>query len=444
MNARPITNELLSAWSEDYSGSRERRLATLALSKADARAAAYSVGDSFAMARNFSVEIQTLPVTNQRRSGRCWLFAATNVLRERIAKKLNLEKFELSQSYLAFWDKFERANWFLESIIDTAHLPTSDRTVQFILTTGVHDGGQWEMFANIVRKYGVVPKDVYGETFQSSDTGSMNFILNRNLKADAVRLRGMIAAGAADDEVQAEKNAMLDRIYGFLASCYTEPPKVFDFEYVDKDKKYHVDRALTPVSFFEKYIGDLLDRTVSIINAPTEDKPFGKTYTIRYLGNVAGGNDVVHLNLDMAQFKAAIIRQLQDGKVVWFGSDVGKFGEREKGIWDDRSYDLSLLSGLDLDISKADGLDYWFSAMDHAMVLTGVNLVDGRPTRWKIENSWGDESGDDGYYVCSDSWFDQYVYQAAVEREYLGDAARLAEQPPVELDPWDPMGTLAN
>jgi len=157
-----------------------------------------------------------------------------------------------------------------------------------------------------------------------------------------------------------------------------------------------------------------------------------------------GGQDVCHLNLSMDDFKAAILRQLEAGKVVWFGSDVGKFGEREMGIWDDGSYDNELLTGLDLTISKEDGLDYGFSAMNHAMVITGVNLADGKPNRWKIENSWGDKNGKKGYYICSDSWFDQYVYQAAVEAEYLGAQAELAKQEPVVLEPWDPMGTLAD
>ena len=165
---------------------------------------------------------------------------------------------------------------------------------------------------------------------------------------------------------------------------------------------------------------------------------------MRFLGNVVGGGDVRHLNLTLDEFKGAILRQLEAGKVVWFGSDVGKYGERTLGLWDDGSYDYELLTGLELGLSKADGLDYGFSAMNHAMVITGVNLESGRPTRWKIENSWGDKNGQKGYYVCSDSWFDRFVYQAAVEREYLGDLAPLANQAPAVLEPWDPMGTLAD
>ena len=444
MEKTAVTPELLSRFSQSYEGSAQRHLATLALAKADLNDAAFNPKGGFRMVQKFSVNIKTLPVTNQERTGRCWLFSATNVLRERIAKKLNLADFQLSQSYLAFWDKFERSNYFLEAILETADKPTDDRNVAFILTTGVHDGGQWEMFANIVRKYGVVPKDCYNETYQSSHSGSMNAALNRNLKACAVRLRSMKRSGAGEEALREAKEAMLDKIFSFLCSAYTEPPRSFDFEYVDKDGAYHREDGLTPLAFAEKYVGDLLASTVSIINSPTADKPYDATYTVRYLGNVIGGRDVKHLNLEMNEFKAAIIRQLQAGKVVWFGSDVGKFGDREKGVWDDGSYDLEAMTGLDLTLSKADSLDYWYSAMNHAMVITGVNLTDGRPDRWRIENSWGDKNGDKGYYVCSDSWFDQYVFQAAIDRAYLGDLAALAEQEPVELAPWDPMGTLAD
>lgn len=444
MNHTPITEDLLEKWTAGFRGCPQRQLATLALAKSDISDVAFVSKGASAMRQKFSLEIPTMEVTNQQASGRCWLFAAANVLRERIAGEKNLESFELSQSYLAFWDKFERSNYFLESILETAGLPTDDRVVAHILNTGVHDGGQWDMFVNIVEKYGIVPKDVYDETYQSCHTNGMNHILNRNLKVCAVKLRGMIADGMREADIQSKKEEMLARIYSFLCSCYGEPPQTFDFEYVDKDKVYHVERGYTPQRFYETYAGDMLKKTVSIINAPTADKPYHKTFTIRLLGNVVGGKEVRHLNLPMDEFKDAIIRQLKDGKVVWFGSDVGKYGERQMGLWDDSSFDHELLTGLDLKLSKEESLDYWFSAMNHAMVITGVQIEDEKPVRWKIENSWGDKNGAKGYYVCSDSWFDQYVYQAAVEKEYLGALASLAEQEPIVLDPWDPMGTLAD
>ena len=424
---KPVTSSLLQSFGADYEASAERRIATLALSKSELNSVAFCSKGAGAMRQKFSVEVPTLEVTNQKASGRCWLFAATNVLRERIAQTRN------------------RCNYFLESILETADLPTNDRTVMHILSTGVHDGGQWDMFANIVRKYGVVPKDVYDETYQSSNTRNMNAQLNRALKVAAAKLRKMTAEKADEAAIQTEKNKALDAIYGFLCSCYGEPPKAFDFEFVDKDKVYHIEKDLTPLTFAERYVGDLLDQIVSIINAPTADKPYHKTYTIRLLGNVAEGRPVVHLNLTMDEFKAAIIAQLKAGKVVWFGSDVGHYGERTMGIWDNNSFDFAALTGLPLAMDKTDALDYGLAAMNHAMVLTGVNLDEaGKPTRWKIENSWGDKNGEKGYYVCSDSWFDQYVFQAAVEKEYLGDLVKLAAQEPIVLEPWDPMGTLAD
>ena len=441
---KPITGNQLSQWNESFLNDQRYQLAALALSKANMADVAYVSSAANELQQKFSVDIKTLEAANQKSSGRCWIFAATNVLRERIAQKCSLQKFELSQSYLAFYDKFERANYFLESILETAGLPTTDRTVAHILSTGVHDGGQWDMFANIVRKYGLVPKDAYNETFQSSNTAMVNRILNQNLKACAIRLRKMAEDKKSEEEIQTEKNGMLKKIYQFLASCYGEPPKSFDFEYVDKDDQYHLETGYTPLSFAQKYVGDLLDNTVSVIHAPTADKPCHKTFTIRLLGNVVGGKPVVHLNLTLEELKNAIIAQLQAGKVVWFGSDVSNYGDREQGFWDDRSYNFELLTGLDLDIDKADALDYGFSAMNHAMVITGVNLVDGKPNRWKIENSWGDDRGSKGYFVCSDSWFDKFVFQAAVEKEYLGELAKFVNEKPIELEPWDPMGTLAD
>ena len=216
MNTTPIIPEALTRWSEAYHGDSARQVATLALSKTDLKDAACAIGPSFAMVQKFSIDIKTLPVTDQEKSGRCWLFSAANVLRERVAKELDLENFQLSQSYLAFWDKLERCNYFFENILETADRPTDERNVAFLLATGVHDGGQWEMFANIVRKYGLVPRDVYGETYQSSHTQSMNAVLNRGLKAGAARLRAMAADGATAEALQKEKDNLLERIYGII------------------------------------------------------------------------------------------------------------------------------------------------------------------------------------------------------------------------------------
>lgn len=443
-NATTIAAADLDRYTEAYAGDPVRLAMTNAFSKTAMNDLAFNPIAARKMQFKFSVDIKTMSATNQKQSGRCWLFAATNVLREKIAKELNLESFELSQSYLAFWDKFERVNYYLESILDTAALPADDRVVSHIVSTGVHDGGQWDMFVNIVRKYGVVPKDAMPDTQQACSTSNMNKLLNRYLRRCTPILRTMVAEGKPADEIKAAKDEMLEKCYKFLLSCYGLPPKEFDFEYVDKDKNYH-NEHYTVEEFTAKFVGSMLDDYVSIIHAPTADKPSGKLYTVAYLGNVVGGADVAYLNLDMHAFKAAVIAQMKDGEIVWFGSDCGKFGESTKKQWDDASYDYELLSGLDLDMSKADMLDYHVSQMNHAMVLTGVNLDESdTPDRWKIENSWGSDGANKGYHMASDSWFDKFVYQAVVHKKYLGDAAALLDGEAVVLDPWDPMGSLAD
>jgi len=393
----------------------------------------------------FSVDIKTMKATNQQSSGRCWLFAATNVLREHMAKQLGLEEFELSQSYLAFWDKFERCNYFFEAVLETANLPLTDRTVNYILSDGgVSDGGQWDMFAALVRKYGVVPKDEMPETYQSSHTKAMNDVLRRFLHKYALVLRKMVQEGADAETLEAKKQEQLSKCWSFLASCYGAPPESFDFEYVDKGGAYHRDSGLTPASFRDKYLGGLIDDCVSLINAPTGDKPFDRLYTVKYLGNVAEDKGVRHLNLTMEELKAAVLRQLQAGEIVWFGSDCRKYSDREGGIWDDGSFQVELITGLDEDMDKRDMLDSCESRMNHAMCLTGVNIgADGKPNRWKIENSWGSDKKNGGYFVASDSWFDRFVYQAVVHKKYLGEKAAIFDQEPIVLEPWDPIGSLA-
>ena len=390
----------------------------------------------------FSKEIKTLEVTNQKASGRCWLFAALNFLREKTAAKLNVENIEFSQNYVAFFDKLEKINYFLESIIDTADREITDRTVSFILETGIADGGQWDMLVSLINKYGIVPKAAMPETYMSSNTGLMNRMINMKLREMAAQLRNAYRSG---EDVSKIKEEMLSKMYESLVICFGMPPDSFDFEYTDKDDNYHIERHLDPKSFYDKYVGVDLSEYVSIINAPTSDKPFYSTFTVKYLGNVVENDNIRYLNVPMDILKDLIIKQLNDDEVVWFGSDVGKFGERKEGIWDIDSFGYDKILGYPLSISKEDQLDYRDSAMTHAMLITGYNMgEDGSPDRWKIENSWGDERGKKGYYIIGKKWFDQYVYQAVINKKHLSDdLLEDLQKKPIELDPWDPMGSLA-
>ena len=237
---------------------------------------------------------------------------------------------------------------------------------------------------------------------------------------------------------------MMNEIYRMLVFAFGVPVDKFNFEYRDADKNYHIDKDLTPKDFFKKYINLDLEEYVSIINSPTADKPFNKTYTVEMLGNVVGGRDVKHFNLPIERLKELTIKQLQAGETVWFGSDVSMDSDRKAGILDTDLYHIDDLMHTDNSLTKAERLDYGESAMNHAMVITGVDLVDGQPTKWKVENSWGDKVGEKGYFVMSDEWFSQFVYQIVINKKYLSPEEREQQtEEPKELAPWDPMGTLA-
>ena len=296
---------------------------------------------------------------------------------------------------------------------------------------------------NLVKKYGVCPKNAMVETYQSSGTRESDVLINsmiRKFAADASKLY----KEEKYDQIKEMKDELIQKSYNLLANCFGVPPKTFNLEYVDKDNKYHLVQNLTPKQFFDEFIGSEIDEYQSITNAPTKDKPYLKTFTIKYLGNVIEGKKVVHLNLTMDRIKEIIINQLSNNEPVWFGSDVSYYRNRTTGVWDTLSYDYMSAFGLDVKFSKEDMLNYFNSAMNHAMVITGVNLVNGKANKWKIENSWGDDIGNKGYFIMSSDFFDRFVYQAVVNKKYLDkEELEALEKEPVELKPWDPMGTLA-
>lgn len=397
-----------------------------------------------AMHSVFSEEIETGKVTNQKKSGRCWIFAALNTFRHKMSAALNIKDFELSQNYMMFWDKLEKSNFFLESILKTLDEPLDGRLIAWLTTNPQQDGGQWDMLVSLVEKYGVVPKQAMPETYQSSNSIELNSILNAKLREYALMLRRLHQEGKLDSELEETKSDMLGDIYKILVFLLGEPPKIFDFEYRDEKGTFHRETNLTPQAFFKDYVGLKLDDYISIINAPTKDKPFGKTYTVQFLGNVVNGRQLKYLNIDMKILKDLAIQQIKDGETVWFGSDVARFSDRKVGILDPDIFDYEAAFGIHFNLTKADRLDYKESSLTHAMVLTGVNLINGEPNRWKVENSWGEDVGIKGYFVMSDKWMDEYVYQIVVNKKYLHkDLVEAYNIEPIELKPWDPMGSLA-
>jgi bleomycin hydrolase len=393
----------------------------------------------------FSHQIESPEATNQERSGRCWLFSGLSFLALEAMKKLNVKTFELSEIYQMFWDKLEKANFFLENIIETREEPLNSRRLMWLLSDPLSDGGQWDMFVSLVKKYGVVPKSFMPETKSSNNSEPMNTLLEAKLREYAKRMRDKNADNGDLEELYAIKERSLEEIYKMLAVSLGKPPTDFSWEWRDKDGAFHRHGRITPKEFIGEYIGIDLDEFVCLINAPTPDKPFNRTYTVRNLGNVVEGRPIRYLNADMKSLKKVTIDTIRDNHAVWFGCDVGQMLATELGAMDLNVYDYESVFGTKFNLDKASRLDYGCSKLTHAMLLTGVDLDDeGRPRKWRVENSWGAKIGDKGYMYMMDEWFEEYLYEVTVNKKYLGpELLNALEAEPIPLEPWDPMGSLA-
>ena len=444
---KEITSAAIDKFTKDLSNHAGINIASHAAQENGIFKASQNLQSKIDLTPTFSVEIDTGKPADQKQSGRCWMFSALNTMRHPLQKEYKIKDFELSQNYTNFWDKFEKSNFFFENVISSAKKPLGDRKVSFLFATPQQDGGQWDMLCGLVEKYGIVPKSVYPETANSNNSGALNDTLNTLLRKDGLELRALVNAGKSEDEIEKRKNEFLNDVFRILAISLGVPPKKFDFEYKDDEGNYHREAGITPKEFFDRFVGMNLEDHVSLINSPTDDKPYHQVFSVEYLGNVVGGRQVRHLNVKISEMKDLIIKQLKAGEVVWFGSNVGKDSERQLGLLDTNIYKRDELFDVDFSMSKGDKLDSSESMMDHAMVITGVDLVDDKPTKWKIENSWGEKPGFKGYFVMSDSWFDQFVYQAVINKKFLPDDLRTAfdegAKDPIQLLPWDPMGALA-
>ena len=387
-----------------------------------------------------------MPVTNQKSSGRCWGFAGLNLFRFYIGRKHNLKNFEFSQSYFMFWDKLEKANYFLECIIDSASEDWNSRIVMHLLSNPIEDGGQWDMWVSLIDKYGVIPQSEMSESFSSSQSSAMNRMIARKLRENAKDLRKNISKGISGDDLESIKTDMLEEIYKMLAMHIGTPPTSFNWQTHDKKKKFISFENLTPKSFFDDHVGLNLDEYVSLINCPMEDKEYRKVYTVEALGNVIEGNAVRYLNVTSEEMKAASASSIKDNHPVWFGCDVGKHFDRKIGVMDIDLFDFNSFYQSQFSMDKAERLQYGESQMTHAMLFTGVDLdADDKPIKWRVENSWGDKVGEKGYHIMSDQWFDEYNYEVVVHKDYLPDDLYnlYKNEEAIPLKPWDPMGSLA-
>jgi len=383
-------------------------------------------------------------VTNQKASGRCWGFAALNLMRIDFAKKYNLSNFEFSQSYFMFFDKLEKSNYFLENILSTLEEDYDSRIIMYLLDSPIQDGGQWDMFVNLMEKYGIVPQSAMPESLHTSSSRSMNVLITRTLRKFASILRKDYSNGASLKELRKLKVEMMSTIYKLLCEFIGKPPEKFDWQVRDKKKKFISYKNISPIDFYKKMVPFDLNEKVCLIHCPMSNKKFNKLYTVKYLGNVVEGQIIKYLNVSIDEMKKAAIKSIKDNEAVWFGCDVGKMFHRDLGVMDNKLYDYELFFGVDSNMDKATRLEYGDSQMTHAMLFTGVDIKNNKSTKWRVENSWGNKSGDKGYFLMSDEWFDEYNYEVVVDKKYLTkNILKLFNQKPISLNPWDPMGALA-
>lgn len=440
----PLTEDRIATYRADFAASAELIRMQNAVTRSGIDDTALNHERVLSLSRSVSNRLDDWTVTNQQKSGRCWLFAALNLFRFGTAKKLGVEEFEFSQSHAMFWDKLERANLFFGDVIATADEPVDGRLVSFLLSTVLGDGGQWNMAVSVFRKHGVVPKEFMPETPSSSETRRLNESLRAILRQGAKELRDLVSAHASVAQITETREAYTAAVYRILSIHLGTPPADVDWQWTDDAKTFHRVGRLTPQQFFERYVTVPVDEFVCLVDDPRPEHPKGALLTVEHLGNVVGGDPVRYVNAAIGDMKALASAAIQAGEPVWFGCDVGKQMARTDGLWSADLFDFGGVYGTEFTLDKENRVRYGESLMTHAMLFTGVDVVDGRPRRWRVENSWGDANGDKGFYTMDDSWFDEYVFEVAVDARRLPAhlAAALATQP-IVLPPWDPMGALA-
>jgi bleomycin hydrolase len=391
----------------------------------------------------FNHRIKTKGITDQKKSGRCWLFAGLNMMRPAVIEKYKLDEFEFSLNYLAFWDKLEKANFFLETVIDLRQRDPLDRELDYFLKDPIGDGGWWDYVVALVDKYGVVPNEVMTETYPSENTDVMNDVLAAKLRVDAAQLRRMAAEKKSVGQLREAKRQMLREVYRILVMNYGQPPAQFVYRYADKNKKVSKPKTYTPQSFYKDWVGVDLSQYVQVCNDPTH--PYQKHYRLRRLTNMVGSPEVHYANVPIDALKNTAVKSIIDREPVDLYGDEKADMDRDKGIMQVGLYDYGKMYSVDLTLSKADRMRTRQGGPGHVMVFIGVDIQDNKPVKWLVENSWGKEHGKNGLWTMYDNWFDEHVYGIIVKKAYVPNSVlKIFQEEPVELPPWTPINTSSD
>ena len=389
----------------------------------------------------FSVETPKQAITDQKSSGRCWMFSGMNVLRANFAKRTDSLRVEFSQAYLFFYDQLEKANLFLQGVIDTGKKPIDDQRVQFFFKNPINDGGTFCGVADLTEKYGLVPKQVMPESYSSDNTSKMARLISSRLREDGLILRKMVAEGKKASDIEKAKTEMLATVYRMLALTIGEPPTQFTYAHRNKDgKAVGEPKTYTPQEFFKEVVGDKLNGTfIMVMNDPR--RPYYKTYEVELDRHTYDGHNWKYLNLPMDDIEQMAIASLKDGRKLYSSYDVGKMLDRKRGYGDTENFDYGSLMGTTFGMNKAERISTFDSGSTHAMTLTAVDLdANGKAKKWKVENSWGASWGQQGCMIMSDRWFREYMFRLVVDKKYVSEELlKLNEQKPVMVTPEDPL-----
>ena len=430
-----ITESMLDEIRKGYSDTPAEKAVRNALAGQSISTLAVNAENLAMMDTHFSDKVTTKGITNQKSSGRCWLFTGLNVLRAKMITTHDLGEFEFSQNYCSFYDLLEKSNLFLQAIIDTRSKPADDREVDWLFENPIGDGGQFTGVSNLIMKYGVVPKDVMPETYQSNNTSDMRSILSQKLRQFGLELREMKPA-----EASSRKVGMLTEIYGILVKCLGVPPTEFEWARYDAKGKFVSRKTYTPKSFYDEFIGqDLENNYVMFMNDPVRE--YYKTYEIEYDRHVYDGDNWIYVNLPIERIKEMAIASIKDNTALYFSCDVRKFLDSDKGTLDLANMDYASLFNTEFPMDKKQRVQTHASGSSHAMTLMAVDLDEsGNSRKWMVENSWGATSGYKGFLIMTDEWFNEYMFRLVVEKKYVpADIMKLLDKKPQKLPAWDPM-----